>query len=48
MRDINYTIGKFNGKPGDPKWVPNADVNDDNVINMRDIHIAILNFNRHE
>jgi hypothetical protein len=48
MRDISHMIGKFNGKPGDPKWVPNVDVNDDNVINMRDIQIAILNFNRHE
>jgi hypothetical protein len=48
MRDINYLIGKFNGKPGDPKWAPNADVNNDNVINMRDIQIAILNFNKHE
>jgi len=48
MRDINYLIGKFNSKPGDSKWIPNADVNDDNVINMRDIQIAILNFNKHE
>jgi hypothetical protein len=48
MRDINHIIGKFNGKPGDPKWAPNVDVNDDNIINMRDIHIAILNFNRYE
>ena len=48
MRDINYLIGKFNNKPGDPKWFPNGDVNDDSVINMRDIQIAILNFNKHE
>ncbi|HJW98325.1 MAG TPA: NosD domain-containing protein [Candidatus Bathyarchaeia archaeon] len=48
MRDIQYMIGKFNSKPGYLNWVPNADVNNDNVINMRDIQIAILNFNQHE
>jgi hypothetical protein len=48
MRDISYMIARFNGKPGDPKWAPNADVNNDNVINMRDIQIAIVNFGKLE
>jgi hypothetical protein len=48
MRDINYSIAHFNSKPGSAKWNPNADVNDDNTVNMRDITIAIINFNRLE
>lgn len=36
MRDISYIILHFNGKPGDPKWPPNCDINSDNVINMRE------------
>ena len=50
MRDISWLIMHFNGKPGvgDPKWLPNCDINNDNVINMRDIAIAVLNFERHE
>ena len=45
MRDIAYIIAHFNGKPGEPKWDPNADVNDDDVINMKDIAISVAYFN---
>ena len=48
MRDISYMIMRFNSKPGDFRWAPNADVNDDNVINMRDIQIAIFHFGQLE
>jgi parallel beta-helix repeat protein len=48
MRDIQYMIMRFNGRPSEPRWDPNADVNDDNVINMRDIQIAIINFGKQE
>ena len=50
MGDIAYLVLHFMGKPGvgDPKWLPNCDINNDNVINMRDIAIAVLNFERHE
>jgi len=48
MRDINYMIQLFNTNPSSPNWNPNADVNNDGVVNMRDIQIAILNFNKHE
>ena len=48
MRDIQYMILLFNAKPGSAKWNPNADVNNDLVVNMRDINIAIMNFNKHE
>jgi hypothetical protein len=48
MRDIQLAILCFNGKPGEPRWFPNADINEDNVINMRDIQIQIFNFNESE
>jgi hypothetical protein len=48
MRDINYLILRFNSKPDSPNWNPNADVNNDRTVNMRDIQIAILYFNQHE
>jgi hypothetical protein len=48
MRDITWIIIHFNGKPGDPRWLPNCDINNDNVINMRDIQIAIVNFGKLE
>ena len=48
MRDAQYMILQFNTKPNSPKWQPNADVNNDLVVNMRDIQIVIMNFNKHE
>jgi hypothetical protein len=48
MRDISYLIQFFNTNPGSPNWKPNADINNDGTVNMRDIQIAILNFNKHE
>ena len=48
MKDIAFLIVHFTGKPGNSKWDPNADVNDDNVINMRDIAIAVHYFNQRE
>ena len=48
MRDINYLIQLFNTNPSSPNWKPNADVNNDGTVNMRDIQIAIINFNRSE
>jgi parallel beta-helix repeat protein len=48
MRDIGYIVAFFNAKPSSANWNPNADVNCDGVVNMRDISIAIINFNKHE
>jgi len=48
MRDISYLILLFTTKPSSPNWNPNADINNDATVNMRDISIAILNFNKHE
>jgi parallel beta-helix repeat protein len=48
MRDISYLILLFTTKPSSPNWNPNADINNDGTVNMRDIQIPILNFNKHE
>jgi parallel beta-helix repeat protein len=48
VRDIQYMIILFNTRPSSPNWNSNADVNNDNMVNMRDIMIAILHFNQHE
>lgn len=47
-QDISYMTLLFNTRASSTNWNPNADVNDDGVVNMRDIVIAILNFNQRE
>jgi hypothetical protein len=48
MKDIAYMVALFNTKPSSPNWNPNADINNDGVVNMKDIAIGILNFNKKE
>ena len=48
MRDVQYLVLLFATKPLSPNWNPNADINNDATVNMRDISIASLNFNKHE
>jgi hypothetical protein len=48
MRDIAYLIFLFNTNPNSSNWNPNTDVNNDGIVNMKDIAIAILNFRQHE
>jgi hypothetical protein len=48
MRDVQYIILLFNINPGSPNWKPNTDVDNNGVVNMIDIDIALLNFNKHE
>lgn len=48
MRDFSYMIVLFNSKPVSPNWNPNADVNGDGTVNLRDVMAGIVNFNRHE
>ena len=42
MQDIAALLANFNARFGTLRWNPGSDVNDDGVINMRDISIAIL------
>jgi hypothetical protein len=37
---------KFNARPDGTRWNVDLDINDDGVINMRDVSIAILNLDR--
>jgi len=46
MRDLQYLIMLFMTKPSSSNWNPNVDINVDGVVNMRDISIALLNFNK--
>jgi hypothetical protein len=48
MKDIAYLVILFNTKPSSPNWNPNADVDNNGVVSMIDIAIAILNYNQHE
>jgi hypothetical protein len=47
-RDVTYLILLFQTKPDSSNWNPNADINDDGVVDTRDITTAILNFYKQE
>jgi hypothetical protein len=44
MADISILIEKFLATPSDPRWDADCDINNDNVIDMADIDIAIVHF----
>jgi hypothetical protein len=46
MRDIGCAARRFMCKPGDPLWDPNADINNDSIINMWDIGLVARNFGK--
>jgi parallel beta-helix repeat protein len=46
MDDLAAIVMKFNARAASSRWNVDLDVNDDGVINMRDISIAILNLDR--
>jgi hypothetical protein len=48
LRDVTYLILLFQTRPDSPNWKPNADVNDDGIVNIKDITIAILHFYQQE
>jgi hypothetical protein len=48
MRDVAYLVIQFGTKPPSANWNPNADVNGDAVVNLRDIAIAVQFFTKHE
>ncbi len=48
MRDVAYLVSLFNSKPSSSNWNPNADINSDDVCNIRDIAIAVFYFNQHD
>lgn len=48
MKDIAYLVFLFDTRPGSLNWNSNADVNNDGVVNIRDIAVAVASFNQHE
>jgi len=42
--DINYLVRLFMTRPKSPNWNPNADINNDLVINILDVYIPVQNF----
>ncbi len=48
MRDVSAIVHRFGMTSIVPDWNANADINDDNVIDMRDVGIVCSNFGRHE
>jgi len=48
MRDVGYLITHFNTHFGSLNWNPNCDLDSNGRVDMKDIAIAVINFNRHE
>jgi len=48
MKDVMAAVQAFNSFPGQPRWNPNADIDNNGRVDMRDLVIIVLNFNRHE
>jgi hypothetical protein len=42
--DINYLVRLFMTRPKSPNWNPNADINNDLVVNILDVYIPVQNF----
>lgn len=48
MRDAGEAVLAFNSFPGTDRWNANADLDNNDRVDMRDIVMIILNFNKHE
>jgi hypothetical protein len=48
IKDVQYLIFQFGTFPASAKWNPNADINGDSKVDMRDIAISVIYFNKHE
>ena len=46
MRDIGRIAWSYGTHPGDPRWNPRADLNENAVIDWDDIAIAQANFGK--
>jgi hypothetical protein len=47
MSDIAIVARAFGSKPGSSNWNPNADINGDGIVNMKDIALVARNFGQH-
>ncbi len=48
MRDISYLVAHFYTHSGSLGWSPNCDIDNNGIVNIRDIAISVLYFNQHE
>jgi parallel beta-helix repeat protein len=48
MRDAMVAIQAFNSFPGQPRWNRDSDLDSSGRVDMRDLIIVVLNFNKHE
>jgi len=46
MRDIAFMIRLFSTTPASPNWNPNADLDKDLIVGMRDVFIALQDFGK--
>ncbi len=44
MEDLIMTAGAFGTSAGHPRWNPDADLNDDDMVNIIDLGIVARNF----
>jgi len=47
MKDVSYTARRFLCIQSDPLWDPNADIDGDGVVNMKDIAVPARHFGEH-
>lgn len=47
MKDVQATVTAFNSFPGSTRWNPDCDLSQDGRVDMRDINIVIIYYNRH-
>ena len=48
MKDVMAAVQAFNSFRGYPRWNADADLDDSGRVDMRDIVMIVLNFNKHE
>jgi parallel beta-helix repeat protein len=48
LKDVMAAVQAFNSFPGQPRWNPDADIDNNGRVDMRDLLIIVLNFNKHE
>jgi hypothetical protein len=48
MKDVSDAILAFNSAPGSSRWNPNADIDANGRVDMRDILTIAINFGQHE
>lgn len=48
VRDVSEAVLAFNSFPSTNRWNANADLDNNDHVDMRDIVIVVLNFNKHE